>query len=122
MALYLPEKRGRDQFADAAEVVAGSVSEKTAICPLGEVRIVGRNAQLKTINATLKQWNSKRWPHSPATRTRASARSPGRPAGPVSRQRPKKADPPAGDALFPLTSLPPSIIQDLSQAIRCAPR
>jgi hypothetical protein len=78
MALYLPEKRGRDQFADAAEVVAGSVSEKMAICPLGEVRIVGRSTQLKTINATLKQWNSKRWSHSPATRTRASARSAGR--------------------------------------------
>jgi diguanylate cyclase (GGDEF)-like protein len=59
MALYLAKKRGRDQLVDAAEVIGDSVSEKAAIYQLGDIKIVGRNDQLKTIRAALKDFRQR---------------------------------------------------------------
>jgi len=60
MALYLAKKRGRNQLADAAEVIQEEVSEKAAVNQLEAITIVGRKTELAKIKAALKEFRHKK--------------------------------------------------------------
>ena len=60
MARYLAKKRGRNQLADAAEVIQEEVSEKAAIHQLDTINIVDRKAQLAEIKAALQEFRQKK--------------------------------------------------------------
>jgi len=60
MALYLAKKRGRNQLADAAEVIQEEVSEKAAIHQLDTINIVGRKAQLAKSKSALQEFRQKK--------------------------------------------------------------
>jgi len=60
MALYLAKKRGRNQLADAAEVIQEEVSEKAAVHQLDSINIVGRKTQLSKIKAAVKAFRQQK--------------------------------------------------------------